>query len=335
MKSRKEIDPDSGAHQENGIQVENVYLRLMHDTDEVHFHTSDNPSAVPFARQILHSHPFSELFFCENGPITLKISGGTFPMEPGDVVIIPAKTEHVKLPSAPDVVWHSISFSCFQRQLRGCLDLFRDYKQFLTGNDPLVFHHRQDLIPRLSRLVEDTILHPSRFLALTLADILGSLIQPTSESADTQENEETDPQIDDVDIIGSTRLEHMIASQFMNDLTTQSAAEQFYISTRQLDRISVKYYGMTFRRAVINRRLRVAMEMFNTTQMTIEQISTSVGFTSRLSFARAFAAQYGMSPSQYRKHLDRQTEGGDVPAKRPYHSKKNKTPPKGKEDQNP
>jgi len=89
----------------------------------------------------------------------------------------------------------------------------------------------------------------------------------------------------------------------MKDLSTVEAAKHFNISARQLDRIANRRYGTTFRQAVIQHRLRIAVEMFSATSMTIEEIGLAVGFSSRLSFSRAFSAQYGMSPQQYRKRF--------------------------------
>ena len=70
---------------------------------------------------------------------------------------------------------------------------------------------------------------------------------------------------------------------------------------RSTNEIMKKYNGMSFHRAVTLRRLRVAIELFETTSLTVEQISSSVGFPSRVAFTRAFSARYGLPPGKYRR----------------------------------
>ncbi len=288
---------------EHGIQIENTYFRLLHDVPHVNAVLGGNQAVGKYVSYILHSHPFYELFVCENHPIEIKTQEGIITVEPGDVVIIPPGKEHVKLPTDPRVRWSSVCFSFFQRRRSGnSQDLYHDLTQFLGQEEPIHIKHHHDISIQLCRLADLANTTRSKYLAITLADILvrladmlsGALRMPGENVSAAQKN-------DDVDIVGSTRLENMLASQFMTDLTTKKAAEQFHISVRQLDRLSTKYYGVTFRRAMLQRRIRVSIEMFNSTQLSIEQISAAIGFSSRMSFTRAFISEYGIGPGEYRR----------------------------------
>ncbi|MBO4413157.1 MAG: helix-turn-helix domain-containing protein [Clostridia bacterium] len=287
---------------EHGIQIENTYFRLLHDVPHVSAVLEGNHEVGKYVSYILHSHPFYELFVCENHSIEIKIPNGVITVEPGDVVIIPPGKEHVKLPTDPRTRWKSVCFSYFQRK-RSSQDLYHDLTQFLGQDEPIHIKHHHDISIQLCRLADLATTTRSKYLAITLADILVRLADMNTGilRASGAEPSNAAQKNDDVDIIGSTRLENMLASQFMTDLTTKKAAEQFHISVRQLDRLSTKYYGVTFRRTMMQRRIRVAIEMFNSTQLSIEQISAAIGFSSRMSFTRAFISEYGMGPGEYRK----------------------------------
>ena len=104
-----------------------------------------------------------------------------------------------------------------------------------------------------------------------------------------------------LDMETSSALENLVASKFMTDITSSEAAAMMHLSVRQFDRIMKKHYGQSFRQTVTLRRLMVAVELFKTTDLSIEDISNEVGFSSRAGFSKAFELQYGMTPSKYRR----------------------------------
>ena len=100
----------------------------------------------------------------------------------------------------------------------------------------------------------------------------------------------------------SALLQHIIASQFMNDVTAQSTAQQLFISTRQLERIMKKRYGMSFRQTITDLRLKTAAKMLSESVLSAEDIGRTVGFSSKASFYREFVKKFGIPPMQFRKH---------------------------------
>ena len=59
--------------------------------------------------------------------------------------------------------------------------------------------------------------------------------------------------------------------------------------------------GMPPKRAILELRMRNASKMLRFTDHPIKEISQAVGFTDELYFSRAFRAQYGSSPTEYRR----------------------------------
>jgi AraC-like DNA-binding protein len=86
------------------------------------------------------------------------------------------------------------------------------------------------------------------------------------------------------------------------DLNPQSIAEAFFISTRTLHRIFTKQ-GTTVAAWIRFRRLeacRRAMMSPASRTRSLTEIAARHGFTDAAAFSRAFAYQYGVSPSRYR-----------------------------------
>ena len=286
--------------QGQGVHIENLYLRVQLNISRLVHDENDPPENKRWGLLNLHIHPYTELFFCESGSVEIKTENNLFSLLPGDILVIPAGVKHVRIPSSDENIrWNSICFSHIKRQTRGSQDLYGVFNRVLSKPVPLVVREHHELSTRLCRLVAAGE-NASHLSALSLADILASIIEIHRDNAQQQAKEPPSPR-GDVDIDSIAHLEHLVACHYMEYVSTPEIAKNFHISARQLDRLSHRRYGVSFRRAVINRRLQVAVEMFNATRMTIEEIGLAVGFSSRLGFSRAFAAQHGISPQQYRK----------------------------------
>ena len=68
-----------------------------------------------------------------------------------------------------------------------------------------------------------------------------------------------------------------------------------------LDRIVRKRYGKTLHKVIMETRLRSAERMLVTTNMTVQEIGSEVGFSSNAGFYREFSRLYGTTPAEYRK----------------------------------
>lgn len=78
-------------------------------------------------------------------------------------------------------------------------------------------------------------------------------------------------------------------------------AKQLNISTRQLDRLLKKHYGMGYQRMLIERRLGIALDLLCDTDKPIDEISEIVGYSSASSFTAFVKRETGRTPSEIRK----------------------------------
>lgn len=90
--------------------------------------------------------------------------------------------------------------------------------------------------------------------------------------------------------------------------TADEMAKQLNLSHRQLSRVLMAYYGLTFREKIRHARMDRAAWLLRTTELPVGKISEQVGYDSETSFFKAFKAHYGITPLAYKKEKTRGNE---------------------------
>lgn len=85
-----------------------------------------------------------------------------------------------------------------------------------------------------------------------------------------------------------------------NLLSVSMIAQKFHMSESYFSQYFKKYVDQTFSKYLETLRINKACELIKQTDITIEEISETVGYTSSLSFRRAFKKVIGVTPSCYR-----------------------------------
>ena len=93
-----------------------------------------------------------------------------------------------------------------------------------------------------------------------------------------------------------------IENNYMHKITVADAAEVAKFSESHFMRYFKETMGSSFIDYLKDYRLTMAARLLLVSESSILSISEEVGFDNLSYFNRAFKAQYGMTPSQYRKH---------------------------------
>lgn len=112
------------------------------------------------------------------------------------------------------------------------------------------------------------------------------------------------------------RIAHLLMQRIDNGLIDHNAgleaiAEQFELSSRQIQRIVQKELGVSPIELIQTRRLLLAKQLLTETVLPVTEIAFASGFSSLRRFNGAFLTRYGMAPSRLRKKA---IEGGAVTA---------------------
>ena len=98
----------------------------------------------------------------------------------------------------------------------------------------------------------------------------------------------------------SAQVRTAIASIPGNYPTAEQVAEKTGLSSRTLSR-RLKKQGTSFQRLMNEVKTQRAANYLQTTEMSIEEVATQMGFSDSANFRRAFVSWTGILPSQYRR----------------------------------
>lgn len=101
-------------------------------------------------------------------------------------------------------------------------------------------------------------------------------------------------------------LKNMIAyihEHYSEKMTLMDIATSGHISKRSCGMLFQQYLNKTPIEFLVDYRLRKSIELLRNTDMTILEISMSVGFSSASYYAETFRMYFGKSPVEYRKNL--------------------------------
>lgn len=92
-----------------------------------------------------------------------------------------------------------------------------------------------------------------------------------------------------------------IQEHYKEDMKLETVADIFGFSPTYLSRIFKKYANVNYKTYILNVRVEYAYKELLNTDKSINKIAENNGFPDGRSFARAFAARFGISPDKYRK----------------------------------
>lgn len=96
-----------------------------------------------------------------------------------------------------------------------------------------------------------------------------------------------------------------IVSHLHADLSLVNLAQRFGVSTVYLNAVFKQARGITVMRFVRQMRLEVAKNMLTHTPERINDVAQLLGFASDTSFCTVFQRQFGQSPGEYRKNMQK------------------------------
>lgn len=88
-------------------------------------------------------------------------------------------------------------------------------------------------------------------------------------------------------------------------LTVEGIAALFYISQTYLQCLFKEHYGMPLAEYVRKQRMKRSMELLNTGKH-VNDIAYDVGFEHESSFIRSFKREFGMTPGEARRKMQRE-----------------------------
>lgn len=281
---------------EFAVNVENISFRLLIDRQ----HENGSSENASF---FLHNHVSAELFSCLSGTVTLATEEGRLILRDGDMAVVPPGVPHRMLSSEENTESAVISFICERRTDRGISDdLYATLSVYVCSDSVLLYRDRKDICEDIADMVHEGQEEGGIAPALRALELLIRVAELPAEGNHDAVDKRSESRYD---IQRMMRLDTVIATSYMKKLSMKEIADELYISSRQLDRIVRKRYGKTLHKIIMETRLRSAERMLMTTNMTVQEIGSEVGFSSNAAFYREFSRFYGVTPAEYRKKARR------------------------------
>ncbi len=243
-----------------------------------------------------HVHDVVEIVCLQTGSMEMTISGKSIMLLPGDIAVAFPSEAHSYDYVSEDASGLSLIFLPDT--------IMEYYHTFRTMQPvyPLLLH--QDKAPELTGITrqlqkltaaEHATSLKLGYLHLFLAYLLTSL--PLTTRARNPHSTLTD------------QVLHYISEHFTEPLTLENTARALGISRIHLSHIFSQQLHINFRQYINTLRIDRACTLLRNPSYSISQIAYQCGYGNQRTFHRAFLAQCGMPPNQYRaEQPDRPTQ---------------------------
>ncbi|MCD8356563.1 MAG: helix-turn-helix domain-containing protein [Clostridia bacterium] len=257
-----------------------------------------------------------EIYYCLSGEMRLNIGETQQLLRPGWFVLITPTTQHstVYQPDVP-VRFVSFHFSLIRGRSRSCKQhqdepaearFFERLLQLLppgtaylvkdqNNGQQVLSHMEQELLKRACGWELMLRGYYQEFLICLMRNLLKSA------DADGETRIHTNLNI-------PILLTKYMRENYRQNIRLQDLADQFYMTTRQVERVFDEYFHSNFKETLNAYRITHCKYYLANTSEPLDKISSMVGFSSAQTLIRAFKTSYGITPSQYRQQTQNAAE---------------------------
>ena len=255
-----------------------------------------------FWSEHFHHDPRNELLHVLNGQMTIEYADGrSFPLQTGDVLLIPPDTEH------RDVFHHDseLKLQLIHFDLAGDNTFFSVIKPEKLKN--LFDDTRNEIKYLLSRIRND--LSSSSVDMLINEYRLNTILQLICRELLEKENDEllrqkalqhTAALVRNPAKLGAA-ARHYVECNYCKPISLSSAAKHFHVSSCYFSHLFRQENGESFIAFLTDLRLREAERLLRDSAMNVSEVARSVGYENANYFARLFQRRHGFPPSDYRE----------------------------------
>lgn len=242
----------------------------------------------------LHTHHFSEILYVTGGSGDFLIEGNRISVKENDFIVINPHVEHTELPGdgAPlEYVSLGIEGICFQfdtitPNVNYGLYSFEQNRISVLDVLKTLIYEAENCEAGYELLCQD-------LTEILILSILRRQHLALHQSTDTRMSKECGT------------VKRYIDSNYMENITLDFLANLAHMNKFYLVHSFNKYTGLSPINYLTQKRIQVAMELLQSTNCSIAQIASSVGFSSQSYFSQVFRKNSGITPVQYRKRSAR------------------------------
>jgi xylan 1,4-beta-xylosidase len=247
-----------------------------------------------------HLHAEIEIIFVIEGQVKVEIKDTEYKLEAEDIILINSSIMHsLECEDEAIICYVQYPYQMFSKIIKNANCIFscnsvsnteHPYEELRNIFHELIYHDVQQL-------------HRTDCLKNSL---LYKLLDYLIENYILEDHMENMNKVDD-----DVRLQQIITyvnSNFQYKMSLFSLAEELYVSTSTLSRFFRKQTGIYFTDYVKQVRMRYAMQDLLYSDANITKIAVDCGLSNPSAFNRVFRDVYGISPSGYRKKMQKSSK---------------------------
>lgn len=265
---------------------------LFYSSRATHYTRQTYPSS-------LHYHEYYELVIFLEGDIHYICESESFHPQYGDIILIPPRKLHMSMIDGEETLYRRHVFylypDAFDALGCGALSGFLTEEHLLTA---LGERDRYQLISLLSRLEVTLRMESSCAQALALGYILEIFYLLNQERTQQKRPEASLPE-------NVRAIQQYLNEHFMEIRNVSEVAEHFYYSREYVSRLFKQAFNTTVADYIMTRRVAYSQSLI-AQGLPLSDICYKAGFGNLTTFIRSFHTVAHMTPSQYRKTLEKQ-----------------------------
>ena len=249
----------------------------------------------------LHHHDFYEIYFLLTGDVTYLIENKIIHVMPGDILLIPPRTQHQVL-IRPEMAAYERYVLWMDPGMLARLSTPRSdlTQRFSTGRIGGNYQLRLKSDPRsqLQELLEalDRELHSPEYGADLLEESLLTQLLVTLDRLLEHQGSQLDEDMRTSRVVA--QVIDYVNLHYNDPLTLELLAERFFVSKFHLSHEFNRQMGTSLYRYIQRKRLLMARQLLDQGQKP-SAVAAACGFSDYTGFFRAFKAEYGISPRAY------------------------------------
>jgi len=248
-----------------------------------------------------HMHDFLELVFVEHGIMFQIVDDKLYKISSGTMLIcLPGQAHSFFTDSEQSISYINILIRMpnqwTNKALADALENFTNVFQ-RQGQVPLLWLDESQSVAYGFHILEMLKLYdekPPKYKCLLREQLIGLLIAGTEQRKCHQSEDAANRNL-------SERVLETLERSFTPEKTLNDLAEDLSYDAGYLTKSFKKHYGLTITEYIQQTRIDMARYLLWATDLPIEEISKTVGYSNKTFFYKIFTRATGMTPSEVRK----------------------------------
>lgn len=246
-----------------------------------------------------HFHPFTEIFFITQGQGIMEIDDVDVSIKEGDLIIINPNCPHTEKSSqnTSDYLKY-IVFGINNLALASSpSSKFSSENKDLNLYKILNFNHDKDELLYFLNSLMCEVEEKKKNYELACKSILTLFIIYISRNAESNLIITDNPEKLNIECI---KIKNYIDSHYAENITLDILSNLSYVNKFHLVHLFTKQMGISPINYLINKRIEESKNLLTTTNYSVRDISTIVGFSNSSYFSQMFKKITGCSPREYK-----------------------------------